>query len=181
MVPEPETVVEDEAPARELLARINAVLRRQTDFVQTGLPQDKLWVTVYQTDDEAHDVWAQDIGVPRRGDEFQPEPLEIVEGIAECANFEFAAIAGSCIYLTDRQANLRRQHPFGCAFGQFAEQEKKIAEYRRRIQLCNPVGDFVNDQVSSVNFLYCHEDYREAARAGLRRQDRPAGGKRISG
>ncbi len=29
------------------------------------LPADRLWVTVYQTDDEAYDVWANDIGVPR--------------------------------------------------------------------------------------------------------------------
>ncbi|MCZ4330619.1 alanine--tRNA ligase [Castellaniella denitrificans] len=30
-----------------------------------GLPKEKLWVTVYQEDDEAYDIWAQDIGVPR--------------------------------------------------------------------------------------------------------------------
>ncbi len=29
-----------------------------------GLPKDKLWVTVYHTDDEAYDIWAKDIGVP---------------------------------------------------------------------------------------------------------------------
>ena len=29
------------------------------------LPKDKLWVTVYHTDDEAYDIWAKDIGVPR--------------------------------------------------------------------------------------------------------------------
>jgi alanyl-tRNA synthetase len=29
------------------------------------LPAEKLWVTVYQTDDEAYDAWANDIGVPR--------------------------------------------------------------------------------------------------------------------
>jgi alanyl-tRNA synthetase len=29
------------------------------------LPSDRLWVTVYQTDDEAYDVWANDIHVPR--------------------------------------------------------------------------------------------------------------------
>ena len=29
-----------------------------------GLPKDKLWVTVYQTDDEAYNHWANDIGVP---------------------------------------------------------------------------------------------------------------------
>jgi alanyl-tRNA synthetase len=28
------------------------------------LPADKLWVTVYQTDDEAYELWAKDIGVP---------------------------------------------------------------------------------------------------------------------
>ena len=29
-----------------------------------GLSPDRLWVTVYQTDDEAHDIWVQQIGVP---------------------------------------------------------------------------------------------------------------------
>jgi len=28
------------------------------------LPKDKLWVTVYHEDDEAHDIWAREIGVP---------------------------------------------------------------------------------------------------------------------
>jgi alanyl-tRNA synthetase len=30
-----------------------------------GLPKDKLWVTVYADDDEAFDIWASEIGVPR--------------------------------------------------------------------------------------------------------------------
>jgi alanyl-tRNA synthetase len=29
-----------------------------------ALPQDRLWVTVYIEDDEAHDIWARQIGVP---------------------------------------------------------------------------------------------------------------------
>ena len=29
-----------------------------------GLSKDKLWVTVYHTDDEAYDLWAKEIGVP---------------------------------------------------------------------------------------------------------------------
>jgi alanyl-tRNA synthetase len=29
-----------------------------------GLPKEKLWVTVYQDDDEAWDIWAKEIGVP---------------------------------------------------------------------------------------------------------------------
>ncbi|WJF91065.1 alanine--tRNA ligase [Paraburkholderia bonniea] len=28
------------------------------------LPKDKLWITVYQEDDEAHDIWAKEVGVP---------------------------------------------------------------------------------------------------------------------
>jgi alkanesulfonate monooxygenase SsuD/methylene tetrahydromethanopterin reductase-like flavin-dependent oxidoreductase (luciferase family) len=59
---------------------------------------------------------------------------------------------------TELDAADRGLGSLGLTFGQFAEQEKKIAEYRRRIQLCTPVGEFVNDQVSTVNFLYCHED-----------------------
>ncbi len=30
-----------------------------------GLEPDRLWVTVYETDDEAHDIWVNDIGVPK--------------------------------------------------------------------------------------------------------------------
>jgi alanyl-tRNA synthetase len=30
-----------------------------------GLPKDKLWVTVYQSDDEAYNSWSNDIGVPK--------------------------------------------------------------------------------------------------------------------
>ena len=64
---------------------------------------------------------------------------------------------------TELDAADRGLGSLGLTFGGFAEQEKKIAEYRRRIQLCEPVGEFVNDQVSTVNFLYCHEDDAVAA------------------
>ena len=29
-----------------------------------GLPKEKLWVTVYQEDDEAYDIWSKEVGVP---------------------------------------------------------------------------------------------------------------------
>src|SRR5206468_3390644 len=56
----------------------------------------------------------------------------------------------------------------GLTFGGVAEQEKKIAEYRRRIQSCDPVGDFVNEQVNTVNFLYCHDDLETGVKTGQR-------------
>ena len=65
---------------------------------------------------------------------------------------------------TELDAADRGLGSLGLTFGQFAEQEKRIAEYRRRIRICEPVGAFVNDQVSTVNFLYCHEDDDDGAR-----------------
>jgi hypothetical protein len=43
--------------------------------------------------------------MPRRGDEAQAEALEIVEGVVEPVDFEFAAIARPGIDLADRQAS----------------------------------------------------------------------------
>ncbi len=56
----------------------------------------------------------------------------------------------------------------GLSFGGFAEQDKKIATYRKRIQLCDPVGDFVNEQVATSNFLFCHEDDKIGLETGQR-------------
>ena len=72
---------------------------------------------------------------------------------------------------TELDAADRGLGSLGLTFGQFAEQERSIAEYRRRIQLCEPVGDFVNDQVSTVNFLYCHEDDENGRATGRRMAD----------
>ncbi len=33
--------------------------------VEMMMPKEKLWVTVYQEDDEAYDIWANEVGVPR--------------------------------------------------------------------------------------------------------------------
>src|SRR5213595_3772487 len=33
--------------------------------VEYGLPKEKLWTTVYQTDDEAFEIWTKEIGVPK--------------------------------------------------------------------------------------------------------------------
>jgi len=49
----------------------------------------------------------------------------------------------------------------------YAEQERRTAEYHRRIQSCEPVSSVVNDQVHTQNYLFCHEDAAVAARVGL--------------
>jgi len=42
-----------------------------------------------------------------------------------------------------------------------------VDEYFRRIQSCDPVGAVVTSEVSTLNFLYCHEDPKAAARTGM--------------
>jgi alkanesulfonate monooxygenase SsuD/methylene tetrahydromethanopterin reductase-like flavin-dependent oxidoreductase (luciferase family) len=69
---------------------------------------------------------------------------------------------------TELDAADRGLGSLGLTFGGFAEQEKRIAEYRRRIQLCEPVGHFVNEQVNTVNFLFCHEDRAVGGATGQR-------------
>ena len=56
----------------------------------------------------------------------------------------------------------------GVTFTSFKEQEQKVQTYRKRIQGCTPAGAFVNDQINTVNFLYCHEDDEEGTRTGMR-------------
>src|SRR5437016_5364786 len=45
--------------------------------------------------------------------------------------------------------------------------KKSWDEFVHRIQHCNPVGKFVNNQVSTINFLYCHEHDETGSRIGL--------------
>jgi alkanesulfonate monooxygenase SsuD/methylene tetrahydromethanopterin reductase-like flavin-dependent oxidoreductase (luciferase family) len=56
----------------------------------------------------------------------------------------------------------------GVASTTYAEQERRTKEYHRRIQNCDPVSAAVNDQVTTLNFLYCHEDPDRAAATGMR-------------
>jgi len=69
---------------------------------------------------------------------------------------------------TELDAADRGMGALGQTFGTPASMEGRIAEYRRRIQLCEPVGGFVNDQFATVNFMHCHED-SERAQAYTRR------------
>ena len=52
--------------------------------------------------------------------------------------------------------------------GGFADSEKKVLNYRKHIETCDPVGAFVNDKVLTVNFLSCCEDGDLGRRNGLK-------------
>lgn len=67
---------------------------------------------------------------------------------------------------TELDAADRGLGALGVATAGFSEQERRLKEYRRRIQFCDPVGECVNDQVATLNFLYCDEDIDEASRLG---------------
>ena len=67
---------------------------------------------------------------------------------------------------TELDAADRGLGALGVATAGFGEQERRLKEYRRRIQLCDPVGECVTDQVATLNFLYCDEDIDEASRLG---------------
>jgi len=69
---------------------------------------------------------------------------------------------------TEIDAADRGMGSLGLTFGSFAEQERKVKAYRDRIRHCEPVGDFVNDSVAAVNFLYCHENPDIARATGTR-------------
>jgi alkanesulfonate monooxygenase SsuD/methylene tetrahydromethanopterin reductase-like flavin-dependent oxidoreductase (luciferase family) len=58
---------------------------------------------------------------------------------------------------TTLQAAERGMGMLGVSVGTPKEQEGRIAEYHRRIQNCEPVGEFVNQQANALNFLYIDE------------------------
>src|SRR5262245_54427748 len=54
----------------------------------------------------------------------------------------------------------------GVAAASFQEQERRTLEYRKRIALCEPVSSIVNNQVTTLNYMYCGEDDAVAAHVG---------------
>src|SRR5439155_16217057 len=55
----------------------------------------------------------------------------------------------------------------GVAAASYAEQERRTAEYFRRIEQCEPVGGVVTREVTTLNFLFCNEDAATAAQIGM--------------
>lgn len=68
---------------------------------------------------------------------------------------------------TELDAADRGMGALGVSFSTFKEQERKVEEYRRRIRVCEPVGLLVNDQMATVNFLFCHEEAQPAFDIGM--------------
>ena len=69
---------------------------------------------------------------------------------------------------TEIDAAERGMGSLGLTFGGFKEQEEKVKNYRRIIRNCEPVGEFVNEKVATVNFLFCHNDESEGVKMGRR-------------
>ena len=64
---------------------------------------------------------------------------------------------------TELDAAERGIGALGVAPASYQEQERRTLEYHQRIELCEPVGGLVDNQVATLNFLYCHEDVKHAA------------------
>ena len=69
---------------------------------------------------------------------------------------------------TEFDAADRGMGALGVNFTTFKAQEERVQEYRRRIQQCEPAGAFVNDQIASANFLFCHDDSKTGVETGKR-------------
>ena len=67
---------------------------------------------------------------------------------------------------TEIDAAERGLGSLGITFGSVKEQEEKVKQYRKIIANCDPVGEFVNDKISTANFLFCHEDTETGNKVG---------------
>ena len=56
----------------------------------------------------------------------------------------------------------------GVSIGTPQEYEQRVKDYHRTIKSAEPVGEFVNDQVNGVTFLYVDEDENEARTWGTK-------------
>ena len=68
---------------------------------------------------------------------------------------------------TEMDAAERGMGCLGVSAGSFASQEQTVKRYRQAVRHCRPVGKLINSQVAGMNFMYCHEDRKQAAAIGL--------------
>lgn len=68
---------------------------------------------------------------------------------------------------TEMDAAERGLGCLGVSASSFKAQEATVKRYREAVTRCNPVGKVINSEVAAMNFLYCHEDRKQAASLGL--------------
>jgi alkanesulfonate monooxygenase SsuD/methylene tetrahydromethanopterin reductase-like flavin-dependent oxidoreductase (luciferase family) len=64
------------------------------------------------------------------------------------------------------QAGERGMGMLGVTLGAPLDYQQMVKDYRRAIRNCEPVGEFVNEQVNGVAFMHCGEDDGEAKLVG---------------
>lgn len=64
------------------------------------------------------------------------------------------------------QAGERGMGMLGVTLGAPLDYQQMVRDYRRAIRNCEPVGEFVNEQVNGVAFMHCAEDDQEAKLVG---------------
>jgi alkanesulfonate monooxygenase SsuD/methylene tetrahydromethanopterin reductase-like flavin-dependent oxidoreductase (luciferase family) len=64
------------------------------------------------------------------------------------------------------QAGERGMGMLGVTLGAPMDYQQMVKDYHRAIRNCEPVGEFVNEQVNGVAFMYCGEDDAEAKAVG---------------
>jgi alkanesulfonate monooxygenase SsuD/methylene tetrahydromethanopterin reductase-like flavin-dependent oxidoreductase (luciferase family) len=67
---------------------------------------------------------------------------------------------------TATQAAERGMGMLGVSGASAEEQKKRVQTYRQIIKNCEPVGEFVNEKVGTLNWLYCDEDPKAAEQYG---------------
>jgi alkanesulfonate monooxygenase SsuD/methylene tetrahydromethanopterin reductase-like flavin-dependent oxidoreductase (luciferase family) len=64
------------------------------------------------------------------------------------------------------QAGERGMGMLGVTLGAPIDYQQMVKDYRRAIRTCEPVGEFVNEQVNGVAFMYCDADDAQAKATG---------------
>jgi alkanesulfonate monooxygenase SsuD/methylene tetrahydromethanopterin reductase-like flavin-dependent oxidoreductase (luciferase family) len=64
------------------------------------------------------------------------------------------------------QAGERGMGMLGVTLGAPLDYQQMVKDYHRAIRTCEPVGEFVNEQVNGVAFMHCAEDDAEAKLVG---------------
>jgi len=59
---------------------------------------------------------------------------------------------------TELEAAERGMGALMLSMADISKNAPRFAQYRERIKTCDPVGEFVNEQVAAVSWLHCHED-----------------------